>query len=198
MQECAAGKFHFEPPSLARLRVRVPWQPHREYRALAHLARNRHIAAHQARELAGDGQPEPGAAEALRSRGIGLGELLEQFGLLLRCHTDPGVGHGKLDPVASVCHPARRSVTSPSLVNLKALLNRLSSICRSRMGSTVRVLRLSCASTSRRFLFCPASCPAVPMTSLIRGASCTVCGLSSSFPASIFDKSSTWLMRPRR
>jgi hypothetical protein len=46
--------------------------------------------------------------------------------------------------------------------------------------------------------FCSASCPAVPMTSLISGPSCTVCGLSSSFPASIFDRSSTWLMRPRR
>src|SRR5262249_45973010 len=47
------------------------------------------------------------APETLCSRGIGLGELLEQLGLLLRCHTDPGVGHRKLDPVASVCHPAR-------------------------------------------------------------------------------------------
>src|SRR5262249_41363683 len=63
-----------------------------------------------------------------------------------------------------------RSVTSPSLVNLKALLNRLSSICRSRMGSTVRVPRLSCASTSRRFWFCSASWRAVPITSSISGA----------------------------
>ena len=30
-----------------------------------------------------------------------------------------------------------RSLTSPCLVNLQALLNRLSRICRSRMGSTV-------------------------------------------------------------
>src|SRR6516225_779187 len=34
--------------------------------------------------------------------------------------------------------------------------------------------RSSWASTMRRFLFCSASCPAVPMTSLISGASCTV------------------------
>jgi DNA invertase Pin-like site-specific DNA recombinase len=47
------------------------------------------------------------------------------------------------------------------------------------------------AAQTRRFLFCSASCPAVPMTSLISGASCTVCGLNSSFPASIFDMSST-------
>ena len=31
-----------------------------------------------------------------------------------------------------------RSATSPCLVNLQALLNRLSRICRSRMGSTVQ------------------------------------------------------------
>src|SRR5215472_17108946 len=71
------------------------------------------------------------------------------------------------------------SLTSPCLVNLQALLSRLSSICRSRMGSTVRTPRFSCASTTRRFLFFSASCPAVPMTSLISGASCTVCGLNS-------------------
>src|SRR5262249_24742510 len=60
-----------------------------------------------ARELAGDSEPKPRASETLCSRGIGLGELLEQLGLLLRGNADPGVGHGKLDPVASACHPAR-------------------------------------------------------------------------------------------
>jgi hypothetical protein len=33
-----------------------------------------------------------------------------------------------------------------------------------------------------------------PITSLIKGASCTVCALSSSLPASILERSSTWLM----
>ena len=56
-----------------------------------------------------------------------------------------------------------RSVTSPSLVNLQALLNRLSRICRSRMGSTVSGPRFSWLSTTRRFLFCSASCRAVPI-----------------------------------
>src|SRR6516162_4575786 len=91
-----------------------------------------------------------------------------------------------------------RSLTSPSLVNLQALLRKLSSICRSRMVSTINAPRFSWASTTRRFLFCSASCPEVPMTSLISGANCTVCGFSSSFPASIFERSSTWLMRPSR
>jgi hypothetical protein len=36
------------------------------------------IAAHHAGELARDGEAEPGAAETLCCRGIGLGELLEQ------------------------------------------------------------------------------------------------------------------------
>src|SRR5262249_31806312 len=82
------------------------WQPHGEHRALADLARNRHIAAHQARELASDGKPESRAPETLCSRGIGLGELLEQLGLLLRCHADPGVGDGKLDEAAAIAQLA--------------------------------------------------------------------------------------------
>src|SRR5215813_12682318 len=61
------------------------------------------------------------------------------------------------------------SLTSPALVNLQALLRRLSRICRRRIGSTVNAPRFSGASTTRRFLFCSASCPAVEMTSLISG-----------------------------
>src|SRR5262249_48249941 len=38
-------------------------------------------------------------------RGIGLGEFLEQLGLLLGCHADAGIGHRDLDPVAAVDHP---------------------------------------------------------------------------------------------
>jgi hypothetical protein len=53
-------------------------------RALAPLAGHRHIATHHARELVGDGEAQPGAAEALRGRGFGLAEFLEQLGLLLR------------------------------------------------------------------------------------------------------------------
>ena len=54
---------------------------------LAHFRQrsfHRHVAAHHARELAGDGEPEAGAAEALRGRPVGLSELLEQLGLLVR------------------------------------------------------------------------------------------------------------------
>src|SRR5262249_7708930 len=68
-------------------------QAHGEHRAFALLARHGHVTAHHARELAGDGEAETGAAEAPRSRGIGLAELLEQLCLLLRCHANAGIDH---------------------------------------------------------------------------------------------------------
>src|SRR5262245_46484661 len=57
------------------------------------LARHGHVTAHHARELAGDGEAETGAAEAPRGRGIGLAELLEQLCLLLRRHANAGIDH---------------------------------------------------------------------------------------------------------
>src|SRR6516164_3523461 len=56
--------------------------------------------------FAGDGKPEPSAAETLRGRGISLAELLEQFCLLLRSHADAGVGDGELDEAAAIAHLA--------------------------------------------------------------------------------------------
>src|SRR5262249_37179543 len=82
------GSFILNPPSAARLSVRVPWQPHGEHRTFALLTHHRHVATHHARELAGDGEAEPGAAVAARGQGIGLGEILKQFCLLLRRHAD--------------------------------------------------------------------------------------------------------------
>src|SRR5215469_15509605 len=82
-----------------------PRQAHSEHRALALLTLHRHIAAHHARKLAGDGKAEPGATEALSGRGIGLGELLKELRLLLRGHADPGVSNRELDPAASVGDP---------------------------------------------------------------------------------------------
>src|SRR5262245_64270309 len=88
----------------------APRQAYRKHRAFAWLARHGHVATHHARELAGDGKAEPGAAEALRGRGIGLAELLEQLGLLLRGHADPGVRDGELDEVATIAHLACRKL----------------------------------------------------------------------------------------
>ena len=56
--------------------LRAARQAKGEDRALARLACDGHVAAHHPRELAPDSEPEPSAAETLRGRGIGLGELL--------------------------------------------------------------------------------------------------------------------------
>jgi len=85
-------------------------QAHCKHRALAWLARHRHVATHHACELAGYGKAQPRAAEALSGRGIGLAELLEQLGLLLRCHADAGVGDGELDVAAAIAHLACRKL----------------------------------------------------------------------------------------
>jgi len=62
--------------------LRAARQAEGEYRALARFARHGHVAAHHARELAGDGKAEPRTPETLCSRSIGLAELLEQLSLL--------------------------------------------------------------------------------------------------------------------
>src|SRR5262249_13849531 len=62
----------------SRLAVGASRQANRKHRSLARLAGEGHVAAHHARELAGDGKSETGAAEALSGRGIGSGEFLEQ------------------------------------------------------------------------------------------------------------------------
>src|SRR3954454_11224628 len=103
------------PPAICRNRRPASWrltprQPHREHRAFARLARHCHIPAHHAGEIAGDGESEPGAAETLRGRGIGLGELLEQLCLLLCGHADAGVGDRELDEVAAIAHLACRKL----------------------------------------------------------------------------------------
>src|SRR5262245_11964478 len=103
----SAGKFHFFPPSLARLRVRASRQAHRKDRTFALLAHHGHIAAHHTREFAGYSKAQSRAAEALSSRGIGLAELLEQLCLLLRSHADAGISDRELDPAATVGYPAR-------------------------------------------------------------------------------------------
>jgi hypothetical protein len=42
--------------------------------SLTRFALDRNVAAHHARELAGDGKPQAGAAEARRCGGVGLGK----------------------------------------------------------------------------------------------------------------------------
>jgi hypothetical protein len=69
---------------------------------------------HHARELARDGQAEPGAAVLPCGRGISLGKFLEQLGLLLGCHADAGIGHGNLDPIAAIEHLFDAQAAEPS------------------------------------------------------------------------------------
>src|SRR5262245_49542136 len=102
---CSAARFR--RLFWSKLAIAARRQAHREHRALARLARHRDVAAHHARELARDGKAETGAAVAARGQGIGLGEVLEQLGLLLRLHADAAVRDCKLDPVASVRDLAR-------------------------------------------------------------------------------------------
>src|SRR5262249_2366023 len=77
-------------------------QAHGKHRPFAGLARRGPAPAHQARELAGDRKAKPRPAVPARGQGIGLGEILKQFRLLLRRHTDAAIRDRKLDPVASV------------------------------------------------------------------------------------------------
>src|SRR5262249_57047742 len=81
-------------------------QAHREHRALARLARHRHVATHHARELARQSKTESRAAVAARGKRIGLGEILKQLSLLLGCHADAAIGDRKLNPLAAVRHLA--------------------------------------------------------------------------------------------
>ena len=127
--------------------MRAARQAHCKSRAFARLARHCHVAAHHARELAGDGKTEAGAAEALRRRGIGLGELLKQLCLLLRRHADASIGNGELDPVASIGYPCAPELDLAPFCELARIAQQIEQICRSRIGSTVRAPRFSWAST---------------------------------------------------
>src|SRR5262245_16082350 len=89
---------------------RADRQAHREHRALARLARHRHVAAHHARKLARDGKAKPRSAELLRGRGIGLGEFFEQLCLLLRRHANASIRDGELEEAAAIAHLACRKL----------------------------------------------------------------------------------------
>jgi hypothetical protein len=73
----------------------VQRQVERERAALARHARELDLAAEQCRQLAADGEAEPGATVLARRAGIGLLERLEDQALLLRRHTDAGVLDGE-------------------------------------------------------------------------------------------------------
>src|SRR6516162_2384948 len=205
MQKISAGKFHFEPPlrPFPSIGYRVYVFAPTGRRAVnteplpgsLFTVTSQPIIRASLRAMARPRPVPPKRCAVAASAWLNSSNSLAFCSAVMPMPVSETANSTKLLPLLTL---RAASLTSPALVNLQALLNRLSSICRSRMGSTVNAPRFSWASTTSRFLFCSASCPAVPMTSLISAASCTVCGLSSSFPASIFDRSSTWLMRPSR
>ena len=73
-----------------------------ENAAFAGHAVHGHVAAHHLAEAAREGQPQTGAAELARGRGIGLGEVLKELDDLLGTHADAGVRHAKHDPLAAI------------------------------------------------------------------------------------------------
>src|SRR5262249_11487146 len=103
---CAICSPSWQQTEIGRL-WRASGQAHRKHRTFAQLARHDHVAAHHARELAGDGKAKTGAAEALSGRGVSLADLLAQPGLLLRSHANASVSDGELNPAASVGDPTR-------------------------------------------------------------------------------------------
>src|SRR5262245_20215356 len=102
-----AARCRNRRPESWRLALR---QPHCEHRALARLARHRHVAAHHARKLARDGKAKPRSAELLRGRGIGLGEFFEQLCLLLHRHANASIRDGELEEAAAIAHLACRKL----------------------------------------------------------------------------------------
>src|SRR5262249_7985599 len=68
---------------------------------------------------------EPRAAEALRGRGVGLAELLEQLCLLLRGHADTGVGDGELDEVAAIAYLACHKLDLASFGELAGIAQQI-------------------------------------------------------------------------
>ena len=101
-----AGRGHGLPGSVdagsGRGRGRssgVRGEPDGEARALGGRALDGDVAAHEAGELAADGEPEARAAVLPGGRRVRLRELLEQPAELLRRHADAGVGHGDGKPI---------------------------------------------------------------------------------------------------
>ena len=54
------------------------------------------LAAHQVRQLAGDGQAQAGAAVFAGGGGVGLAKALEYLAALLRGHADAGVAYPEM------------------------------------------------------------------------------------------------------
>src|SRR5207253_9581981 len=114
-------------------------QANGEQRTFANLARDRDVASHHPAELARDGEAESGPAVLTRRCAVDASACENSSNSLAICS-------GAMPMPVSVItnsmklapsRPVRRALndTCPRSVNLQAFLNRLSRICRSRMGS---------------------------------------------------------------
>jgi hypothetical protein len=95
---------HVAEVRLGRARRGVRRELHRdaepEARAAPGLALEADLAAQELHELAADGEPEAGAAEAPGERPVRLRERLEDLALAALGDADPGVGDAELEPAA--------------------------------------------------------------------------------------------------
>src|SRR5262249_54181886 len=182
MQEFAAGKFHFEPPSrftsldhlvgaAGYLYVFAP--PGRRAVKTEPLpgslvtVTSPPIRRASLRVMARPSPVPPKRCAVVASAWVNSSNSFACCSAVMPMTVSETANSTKLLPLLTL---RAASLTSPALVNLHALLRRLSSICRSRMGSTVNAPRSSWASKTRRFLFCSATCPAVSLASLVIGA----------------------------
>ena len=90
-------------------------------------------AAHQLGELAADRQAQARAAEPAGRRGVGLGELVEEVGQLVRGDADAGVVHRQAQALRRGADAD--ASTPPWLVNFMALEMRLASDLPQPVGS---------------------------------------------------------------
>ena len=154
--------------------------------------------AEQARQLARDREPEPGAAIFPVGGPVRLAKRLEDRVVLLARHADAGVAHGK----ATI--PSRLSTvstTSPCSVNLMALDNRLVKICCNR-GASVEMVGGTAAATAivkDELLVVSQRADQLTQPVLVRADLHRARPAESrALPASILDRSRMSLIRLRR
>src|SRR5262249_9994074 len=114
------------------------------------LACHRHVAAHFARELAGDRKAELRPAVAPCCERIGLGEILEQFCLVLGRYADTIIRDRKLDPFASVRHLAHPQRDLALFRELAGIAQRCCHAAEQRCELTCRPARAACRPLSVR------------------------------------------------
>ena len=90
--------------------------------------------------------PSPGSAETVAVVASAWVNSSNSFAAAPPSSRNPRIGHGKLDPVAAIGHSAR--LPDLALLNLQALLNRLSRISPAAAAGQPSEYRSSCASKS--------------------------------------------------